>query len=217
MRYKETSIIVKIFTRELGLKPYLINGVRSAGGKSKMALYQPLSILDLVVYDKATSGLQRVSEAKLNRAHQRIPFDFARTGIALFLTEVISRSIYEEYQNEYLFDFLVQSIVHLDSDKVGLKHFPLVFLVEQLRFLGFAPEEALGFIEESKNQPFSPDELNIAKNYLVEVMKTSFEIHFKAPIGIRRKLVDYLLDFYSEQMESTATWKTLPILRQLLD
>lgn len=182
-----------------------------------MALYQPLSLLDLVVYDKASSGLQRISEAKLKSATQRIPFDFARTGIALFMTEVISRSIHEDYQNEDLFDFLEESVQHLDSERVKLSHFPLVFLVEQARFLGFAPEEALGFMRESKNQPFHPDELATASKYLEEVMHSSFQIEFSAPITIRRKLIDYILDFYSEQMESTAPWKTLPILRQLLD
>ena len=107
IRYKESSIIVKIFTRDLGLKPYLVNGVRTQGNKSKIALYQPMTLLDLVVYNKENSGLQRISEARLQRANQLIPFDFTRTGLAFFMTEVISRSIYENYQNETLFDFSI--------------------------------------------------------------------------------------------------------------
>ena len=95
IKYKDTSIIVRIFTRELGLKAYLVNGVRSLGKGSKIALYQPLTLLDLVVYDKENSGLQRISEAKINTPQRLIPFDMARTSLALFATEVISRSILE--------------------------------------------------------------------------------------------------------------------------
>ena len=33
IKYKETSIISKIYTKEFGLKSYLINGVRTKKGK----------------------------------------------------------------------------------------------------------------------------------------------------------------------------------------
>ena len=70
IKYKDTSLIVKIFTRELGLKSYLINGVRVQGKGSKSALYQPLTLLDLVVYDKENASLQRISDAKIEIPQQ---------------------------------------------------------------------------------------------------------------------------------------------------
>jgi DNA repair protein RecO (recombination protein O) len=215
IRYKETSIIVKIFTRELGLKSYLVNGVRSQGGKSKIALYQPLTLLDLVVYDKDNGGLQRISEAQLARAHQLIPFDFTRIGIALFITEVISKSIYENYQNESLFDFLKECIIELDSKTALLGQFPLVFLIEKARFLGFAPEEALGFLSESRSQPFSITELVQAENYLESLMANSFANESRIEKSLRQKLLDHLLDFYSEHLDNPGNWKSLAVLRQV--
>lgn len=217
IRYKETSIIVKIFTRELGLKSYLVNGVRIQGNKSKIALYQPLTLLDLVVYNKETSGLQRISEARLQRANQLIPFDFMRTGLAFFMTEVISRSIYENYQNESLFDFLQESICHLDSLEAGLSQFPLVFLIEKAKFLGFAPEESTGFLIESRSQPFTQEELHIADRYIQTLMKESYRCSSSVPLQLRRKILDHLLDFYSEHLENPGPWKSLSILRQLLN
>lgn len=215
IRYKETSIIVKIFTRELGLKSYLVNGVRTQGNKSKIALYQPLTLLDLVVYDKDNGGLQRISEAQLSRAHQLIPFDFTRTGIALFITEVISKSIYENYQNESLFDFLYKCIILLDSKDVQLGQFPLVFLIEKASFLGFAPEYALGFLSESRSQPFSPSELSMAESYLTALMTSSFSNEVKIGKALRQKLLDHLLDFYSQHLDNPGNWKSLIILRQI--
>lgn len=217
IRYKDTSIIVKIFTRELGLKSYLVNGVRTMGKGSKMALYQPLTLLDLVVYNKENSGLQRISEAKLQRAHQRIPFDFPRTSIALFMTEVINRSIYENYQNESLFDFLSESVVTLDQHDTLLTHFPLVFLIEKAKFLGFAPEAADGFLLESQNQPFSTLELPITLGYLQILLEKKYQCNEKIPGALRRKLLDHLLDFYAQQMENPSAFKSLEVIRQVLE
>ena len=217
IRYKDTSIIVKIFTRELGLKSYLVNGVRSMGKGSKMALYQPLTLLDLVVYNKENSGLQRISEAKLQRAHQRIPFDFPRTSIALFMTEVINRSIYENYQNEALYDFLSESVVTLDQNETVLSHFPIVFLIEKAKFLGFSPEDAEGFILESDKQTFSNQELP-QMLYYIEILKTKkYQCCEKIPVLIRRKLLDHLLDFYAQHMENPSAFKSLTVIRQVME
>ena len=217
IRYKDTSIIVKIFTRELGLKSYLVNGVRSMGKGSKMALYQPLTLLDLVVYNKENSGLQRISEAKLQRAHQRIPFDFSRTSIALFITEVINRSIYENYQNESLFDFLTDSIIILDQGEALLTHFPLVFLIEKAKFLGFSPEDAEGFLLESVHQPFSEQEIPLILEYLERLLSEKYQCCEKIPVGLRRKLLDHLLDFYAQHMENSSSFKSLAVIRQVLE
>ena len=216
LRYQETSIIVKIFTRELGLKSYLINGVRTLGKGSKMAHYQPLTLLDLVVYDKESAGLQRISEAKLLYPPTLIPFDFSRTGVALFMTEVISRSIYENYQNEHLFDFLQSSILYLDKKEAKLAHFPIVFLIEKAKFLGFGPEEASFILSESKNQPFSPQEYLELEEYLDQLLEEGYACEAKISGGLRRRLLDYLVDFYSEHLENPAPLKSLPVLRQLI-
>jgi DNA repair protein RecO (recombination protein O) len=216
LKFKETSIIVKIFTRELGLKSYLVNGVRVNSKNSKMAFYQPLTMLDLVVYDKSNASLNRISEVRLLRANQLISFDFARTGIALFITEVITKSIFENYQNEHLFDFLDESILELDSPNAKLSQFPIVFLLEKAVYLGFAPDQAIGYLDESRSQPFSPIELLEAKSYLESLMSESFHCNQKVTLNLRRKLLDHLLDFYSQHLENPGVWKSMSILRQVL-
>lgn len=216
LKYKDTSIIVRIFTRELGLKAYLVNGVRTQSKGSKIALYQPITLLDLVVYDKENAGLQRISEAKILFPHRLIPFDFARTSIALFMTEVINRSIYEGYQNDWLFDFLEESVLVLDHEDCGLGNFPLVFLLEKAKFLGFAPDEAEGFLVESIHHPFNPEEITTTISYLEDLLLNKFNSSFKVPVSLRRKLLDYLLEFHSEHLEHPTPIKSLPIIRQLM-
>lgn len=216
IKYKDTSLIVKIFTRELGLKSYLINGVRVQGKGSKSALYQPLTLLDLVVYDKENASLQRISDAKIEIPQQKIPFDFVRTGIAMFITEMINRSIYDNYQNEWLFDFLRDSILLLDDPDCLVSNFPVVFLVQQARFLGFAPEEAEGFLTESQHHPFAPSELQEVLDFLESILNQGFESSKKVGGSLRRKLLDHLLVFYSEHLDNPSPIKSLAVLRQLM-
>ncbi len=216
IKYQESSIIVRIFTRDLGLKAYLVNGVRSLSKGSKIALYQPLTLLDLVVYDKENSGLQRISEAKINTPQRLIPFDMARTSLALFATEVISRSILEGYQNEELFDFLSLSISTLDDPETSMAHFPLVFLLENAKHLGFAPEEAEGFLVESLHHPFSSEEINLVLPYLKNLQVQGYHPTSNLSLPLRRKLLNHLVAFHAQHLAHTNPLKSLPIIRQLI-
>ena len=71
-KYGETSIIVNIFTELFGLQSYIVNGVRSASAKNKIALYQPLTLLDLVVYHRENVNILRIKEVKCLHAYQTI-------------------------------------------------------------------------------------------------------------------------------------------------
>ena len=106
IKYKETSIIAKIFTRELGLQTYIVNSVRTKGKTNKISFYQPLSILDLVVYSNPKTEIHRISECNFNTKYNTIPFDIRKTAINLFLAECISKMMMEEEENTSLFDFL---------------------------------------------------------------------------------------------------------------
>lgn len=216
IRYKETSIIVKVFTRELGLKSYIINGVRSSTGKSKMALYQPLTVLDLVVYDKEGAGLNRLSEAKLHLPYQLIPFDFIRSGIAMFVAEVLAKSIFENYQNEQLYDFLESALAHLDSEEVKLAIFPIVFLLEMSNYLGFAPSDAAAFFDEIIQEIKSPAQLISERDALDILIHSSFSCEKIIPSSVRKGLLDHFLVFYSQHLEDNNPWKSVKVLRQLI-
>jgi DNA repair protein RecO (recombination protein O) len=216
LRYRETSIIVRIFTREFGLKSYIVNGVRSKGPKSKMAFYQPLTLLDLVVYDKEGAGLNRVSEVKLAKAYERIPFDFQRSSIAMFMGEILGKSIYEGYQNESFYDFIEYSLGLLDEDSVILVHFPLVFLWESSKYLGFAPNDAASFFEELSDEAYHPGQVKEEMDYLDGLIEDSFSCTQKVHSSYRKKLLDHFLMYYSKHLESSHEWKSVKVLRQLL-
>ena len=216
IKYRETSIIVRVFTRELGLKTYVVNSVRSSKAKSKIAFFQSLSLLDLVVYDKEGAAINRISETKLLIAFQRIPFDFYRSGVAMFMGEVLGKAIYENYQNEGLFDFVLEAVSYLDQENINLSVFPLSFLLQLSVYLGFAPAHAEEFYEQLAQGlgeiPHSLEE----EMYLDQLLNASFADNLKVPASVRRKLMNHLLLYYKLHMDTFSEIRSLKILIQMM-
>ncbi|MDQ1086043.1 MULTISPECIES: DNA repair protein RecO [unclassified Siphonobacter] len=195
LRYRETSIIVKIYTEEFGVQTYIENGVRSSKGKNKIALFQPLTLLDLVVYFKDSAGIQRISEIKVNHPYSTIPFDITKSTIALFITEVLSKTLKEEAGNPRLFQFLRESLIWLDQATEGYENFHLWFLLRLSFYLGFEPTTGQQLAQElrlagypihDESELRKLDELNVnpeirigrsSRNYLLEMVLKFYELH----------------------------------------
>lgn len=216
IKYRETSIIVKIFTRELGLKSYIVNSVRSAKATSKIALYQPLSLLDLVVYDKENASLNRISEVKLSYAFQIIPFDFYRSGVAMFVGEVVGKAIYDNYQNEQLHDFLEKAIRNLDSRELNLSIYPHSFLLQLSQFLGFSPADAGEFYQQLQQGAGAVPVSREEKEYFDQLLESDFGSQIKIPGAVRRKLMDHLLLFYKVHLDTFSEIKSVKVLMQMM-
>ncbi|WP_114747731.1 DNA repair protein RecO [Pleomorphovibrio marinus] len=214
LKYKESSIICKVFTRELGLRTYLVNGVRSQKSRGKTALYQPLTLLDLVVYEREGGNIQRVSEAKLEHAFVRLPFDFYRSGVAMFMAEILGKVIFENYHNEGLFDFVEGKVLDLDAEQVILGNFPLQFLIQLSGFLGFEPSDAREFYEElavDKASPTFKERVSALETLLGE------RVFSKPSRAVSQELMDDWLKFYAMHMETFKEVKSLEVLRSLMD
>ncbi|MEI7661828.1 MAG: DNA repair protein RecO [Bacteroidota bacterium] len=139
VRYSETSVIVTIYTELFGIQSYLFKGVRSARSKIKPALFQPLTLLDLVVYHKEKHALQHVKEIHLAHPYQSIPFDIRKSSVALFINELVYKTIREEEANPDLFEFLWTTCMQLDETSETVSSFHLFFSLQFCHFLGIFP------------------------------------------------------------------------------
>jgi DNA repair protein RecO (recombination protein O) len=140
VKFSESSIIAKIYTELFGLQSYLIRGIRKQHSKIKPGLFQPLTILDLTVYHKQTGSLQSLKEVHNLYPYHNLPFDIKKSSIALFMNELINKSIMEEEPNLELFDFLFNACIDLDSTLSNITLFPLLFSLRLTKFLGFMPQ-----------------------------------------------------------------------------
>ena len=106
VKYGETSIICDIYTEAIGLKSYIINGVRKKKSRYPASLFQPMYLVDFVAYDNPKRSLNRIKEISSEYVYQSLPFDIAKSAIGIFAIEVIRKSIKEEEANVPLFEFI---------------------------------------------------------------------------------------------------------------
>ncbi|PRD48792.1 DNA repair protein RecO [Sphingobacterium haloxyli] len=137
--YADNSIVAHIFTQTFGMQSYLINGARKPKARIPANLFQPLHLLDLVVYHKESNGLQRIKEVHPRPVLKEIPMDITKSSIALFLNEILYKVLHHQSPDAYLFNFIQQSIIWLDETDERLANFHLIFLIKLSRFLGFLP------------------------------------------------------------------------------
>lgn len=225
LRYRETSIIARVYTERLGLQSYIVNGVRKAKPPGRIALFQPFTFLELVAYTSRQGGLTRLSEYRCAEPFRTLPYDVRKSSIALFLSEVVGRVLLEEEENVPLFTFLHDSILAFDRQEEGFENFALVFLLQLSNYLGFGPETG----EQITSQVAFASEVpgGAAAHGPTAMRFREFEQHFDAllrnpaqasiPNGrVRRELLDVLIRYYQLHVERLGDVRSLSVLSEVL-
>ncbi|WP_017730028.1 DNA repair protein RecO [Nafulsella turpanensis] len=216
LKYGESSIIVKVFTEEFGMQSYIVNSVRSSKAKSRIALFQPLTLLDMVVYYREQTSLHRIKEMKCIVPFTSIPFEFRKSGIALFMTEVLLKTVKGEEQSLPLFEFLQESVLLLDRLQENYSNFHLQFLLQLSSFLGFAPGTAEELYEQvhpgGNISGFAADE----KEALEAILQQGFNTSIRLGAEQRKHILRNILQFYRLHVDNFGELKSLSVLQEVM-
>lgn len=140
LKYSDSSLIVKCYTQEEGLKSYLIRGILKAKkGGIKAAYFQPLTQLKIEANHNTKGNLNSIKEVQVSYPYKTIYNDIVKQSVVLFLSEVLSSSIQEEEKNKALFEYIETALIWLDVH-YKIANFHLLFLLNLTRFLGFYPD-----------------------------------------------------------------------------
>lgn len=140
LNYKETSLIIKVYTKQHGLISILVNGVRQKAAKYSMAYFQPLIRIDFQLYFKSTSTLHRADGFYFPKHVQTISEDVGKSAIAMFVAEVVLRTTKEGEIDIELFELLDHIIPLLNSSQRGIQDMHLYFLYLYSSIQGFSLE-----------------------------------------------------------------------------
>lgn len=209
-KYAETSIIVTVFTAQFGLQTYIVNGVRSKSGKGRIALYQPLTLLDMVVYHKENATILRLKEVRCFHPYQSITSDFKKSTIALFLNEVINKAVKEQTHTQEIGEFLFDSFITLDQLTGNTENFHLIFLIRLSKLLGFGPSRT----SEILTPFFTGDKEELL---LHELLKADYLSVIVITQLQRRNLLDVLIRFYTSHIDNFGELKSLSVVRELIN
>ena len=216
IKYKETSIIAKIYTESFGLTAYIVNGVRSKKARHKVAFFQPLTPLDLVVYHKKNASLNRISELKCPEPLMDLPVNIKKSSIAIFITEILIKTLKGEDENQALFDFMYQSILVLEHLTGHYENFHLQFMLKLSRFLGFAPanaHEIASQLTAAGSKIFMADEDEATIDLF---MAEGYANTVKIRNTVRRNILDLVLGFYSIHVDAFGEIRSVAVLNEVL-
>ena len=113
--YSETSVITKVFTRQLGVRSYILKGVRSTTGRAKVNLLQPMSYLELVVYDNPKKQINFIKEIAPAQGQSAYETDPIVTSVRFFMAELLYKSLREDEPLPALFDYCAEVITQISQ------------------------------------------------------------------------------------------------------
>ena len=233
VKYGETSLIVTMLTQLFGLQTYLINGVRSSSkkGAGRATIFQHAAILDLVVYHNDLKQLQRIKEFKWSFLYQQTLSNVPKNTVALFMVELLTKSVKQPEANSNLFHFCEDAFIHLDksSDEV-MANFSLFFALHLATLLGFRMQNNYSelrkyfdlkegiFVSSQPTHPhFLDDKQAAITAELLKVMHPDELAEIKLNHNFRRNLLGAFETYYSLHIHDFGSLKTLPVLREILN
>ena len=208
IKYGDTSIICKIYTEQFALQSYIINGIRNSKSKN-IGLFQPLNILDLVVYHKKTSGLQRIKESKLDYAYKTLHLDMKKISVCFFLSEFLNRISQNDDDQKDNFDFIKNSLIVFDRLEENYSNFHIQFLIKLSKYFGIDIGNSKHLTGENVK-----DDINL---FVDACINNSYEVKIKSNNILRNNVINLIIEHYSRNLDININLNSTNILKEIFN
>jgi len=201
IKHGGSSIISKIFTEEKGLQTFIVKGIRSKNSKKKLSYFEPLKLLNLDASFVKKKSFQNIVDITIAKNFDSAKVKTYKNLLAFFLAELNAKILQEEEQNTALFGFIWNATIKLYSSKKPHPNFPIKYLLNLSKFLGFYPSlteinkpffnlESGSFSTENTKET-SLDQQN--SNYLRDLLKNTMPA---IPKKNKSKLLKKIMQYY---------------------
>lgn len=208
IKFKETSIISKIYTEKLGLQSYIINRVRIKNSKFQISFFQPLSLLDLVVYTNKKNKLGRLNEVNFDHIYLTNHQHQNKISICLFLSEILLKMINFQKYDLNTFMFIRKSLIEFDNMKKNYENFHLQFLIKFSKLLGFEVSDISNF----SNTHLQKKEVIV---FLNQIIISDYSYHIKTTSLTRNKTLEIIIDYFREKTEMKINLNSISVLNKI--
>lgn len=212
-KHSDSSAVIHTVDSAAGRKSYLVRGL---GKKRQSAEFHPLNILDGIGAESPKSSLAVLREWNPVVSLEEIRSNIYKSSTALFISEVLFRSIRTETTDASLFDWLCDAVARLEATEGNAANFHLWFLVSYIVKLGFGPSEATleqmaGAIEPQGL--FDRQEMELFEKILHSSLEETLAIPLSA--SRRQSFSKTLIRYLSYHLGAELNIKSLPVLHEL--
>ena len=209
MKYKNSGLIARIFTKDYGKVSIIVNGASKQKG-NMFGVIEPPNIIKLNYYQKNTGGLQICKEATFLHSNLNIKKDILKLGVSFVIVETIDKTLYENDIHISIYN-LTDTVLHIlnNTDK-NPTLILTYFLLHIIIYLGFMPEinnnETTMIIDQK------------TKTILQQLKQCSYEEFMKINIE-NEKLMDiivFLENYITENLRLTQKINSLKMIKDVI-
>lgn len=227
IKYTDSGIIARIYTRNFGRQSVLIRGMRKKNTGKHNILFQPLFILDLEMNYKPSREMQNLKEFSVAYSPSGIFSNIKKGSVAIFLGEVLTSVLKEESPHEELFDYIEESIMYFDRSIDNYANFHISFLAGLTSFLGFEPgirnnsEDKYFDMINGRFVPVPPVHGNYANEEISGILADFLDASYDTAARIilkgvmRNEVLETLLSYYSLHLPVLKRIKSLEVLKEV--
>lgn len=228
IKYSDSASIITVYTEQFGRASYMVHGINKKKSVCRPAMLQPLSLVEMDVFHTPGKELHRIKDLQMAYTFTRVPYNPIKNSLALFLSEMLFRTLRQTEPDENLFFYLENSIQQLDGCEAGLANFHLVFLLKLTRYLGFEPnsdEETFRYFDLMNGIFQNNKPLHV--HYLTEEESVDFAALLHADYNTmhqlvfsrqkRIKLLESIVDYYRLHIPNFHGVHSLEVLQHLFD
>jgi DNA repair protein RecO (recombination protein O) len=139
MKYRETSKIVRLYTREFGKLSVIAKGAREGKSKFRSAL-EPMNRVTCVIYRNENRELQLLSQCDVVESFRYLSEDMEKMSVAMAAIELVNVVTHDEEANELLYSLVVELLETVNRATNDVSVALYYFEMKLADILGFKPE-----------------------------------------------------------------------------
>jgi DNA repair protein RecO (recombination protein O) len=140
IKYKENGIIVQCYSERGGRESFFMKYSAKSKSRINISSLHPLAILEIQLSSHKMGSIDTIKEVVPVIKLTSLRSDIVKSSIALFISELIYKSVREVEANSALYTFLSESIDMLNRIEKGVANFHPWFTVNFCRHAGYSPD-----------------------------------------------------------------------------
>jgi len=206
--YNDTQIIVNAYTSEMGRLTFITSRKKNKI-KTKVIL-QPLYLVEIIFKYDNKKEIQRIDNLNIWNPYTDIPNNAGKTFTALFLSELLLKTLKEQVQNKELFDFCINSFHLFDITTSNWNSFHLNFMIHLTKYLGFYP--TFGILSNEQILKINPSTVKLIEQ-LIKISMQNFT-SIKHSRLERQEILAILIEYYQKHIP-VGVLNSCEVLRQM--
>lgn len=227
IKYNDKHNIAHVYTDKRGMLAFLIRQGSTNASRMRNAMFLPLSMIEFEANMQPGRDLYTLHDVRRIAVLMSIFSNPMKNAIAMFMSELLSRTIQEQEQNMVLYSYLRNSILQLEDAQESVANFHICFLYQLGAFIGIQPDvdsyrEGYWFnmadgvftsSPQAGGKSLPPEQARVLQ--LLSRMTWDNMHRFKFTREQRNEMLEMMLSYYRLHHSTLGTLRSPEVLRQL--